>query len=260
MAVGVANNTAVMFPQGVAHRITLLITIVVAPLVTLIITRGLPLGLLLMTQVGAAELLAFEFERNAQRYSVSSVAYIDVPPEGVYAVLTDYAQLSRISNLVVESKDLGIDEDGHQLVYTINKGCLAMFCRSLEKVERLRAVPFELIVTDAVAERSDVAFSHSEWRLLKEGRGTRLVYQMSTDISFWVPPVIGNYMLSRWLKKGAANAVQRIEYFAWHSLYGDDAGPTKPEPGSEPGSEPEPELQHRSELTNAKKEDAAKHD
>lgn len=218
MAVEAATTkAAAILRHGIAQGPMLVITLVIAGVVTPVAAQ-------------AAELLSFEFKRDRQRYEVSSVAYIDVAPEGVYAVLTNYAQLSRISSLVVESKILGTDEDGYPLVYTLSKGCLAMFCRSLEKVERLRAEPFELIITDALSEQSDVAFSHSEWRLQKEGRGTRLAYQMSTDISFWVPPVIGNYVLSRWLEKGATNAVQRIEYFAWQSLYGDDTGPTEQEP------------------------------
>ena len=203
MAAGVATSATVMVPKVHAHGITVPVTLLVT----------------LMAPAQAAELLEFEFERAAQRYSVTSVAYIDVPPPGVYAVLTDYAQLHRISNLVVASADIGVNEDGDRLVYTLNHGCLAMFCRSLKKVERLQAEPFALIITEALPARSDVAFSHSEWRLKKEGRGTRLEYRLSTDINFWVPPVIGNFVLSRWLKKGATNAVQRIEYFAWHELY-----------------------------------------
>lgn len=170
----------------------------------------------------AAELLDFEFKRSKQRYEVTSSAYIDVPPAGVYAVLTDYENLHRISRLVVESADLGHDEQGQHLVYTHNKGCLALFCRSLKKTERLQAEPVTWITTEAISAHSDVAFSHSEWRLQKEGRGTRLDYHLRTDINFWVPPVIGNLVLSRWLKKGAASALNRIEYFAWQHLYGDD--------------------------------------
>lgn len=192
---------------------------------TLFVTPGLCLGAMLTAQARAAELLEFDFERNKQRYEVSSVAFIDAPPQGVYAVLTDYAHLYRISNLVAESADLGLDANGQRLVYTFNKGCLALFCRSLEKVERLQSVPYTLITTDALPERSDVNFSHSEWHLHTDGRGTRLEYQLTTDINFWVPPFIGNYLMSRWLEKGARNAVQRIEYFASQTLNGDASLP-----------------------------------
>lgn len=198
---------------------------------------GLPLAAAMFTELQAAELLEFEFERDRQRYEVVSSAYIDVPPEGVYIVLTDYAQLHRVSSLVVESANLGLDKAGRQLVYTHNKGCLAMFCRSLEKVEHLEAEPYSLITTTALPERSDVAYSHSEWRLRKEGRGTRLDYHLITDINFWVPPVIGNYVLSRWLKKGAARAIKRIEYYAWHELYGDENTESSTEAGSKDKAE-----------------------
>lgn len=168
----------------------------------------------------AAELLNFEFAREGGRYTVQSQAYIDVPPGGVYAVLTDYQGLHRISSLVVRSAELEPDADGERRVYTLNKGCLALFCRSVEKTEYLKSTPYRLIETTVIPELSDVAHSHSTWRLQAEGRGTRLNYYVETEINFWVPPVIGNYLLARWLQKGAHQALQRIEYYAWHALYG----------------------------------------
>lgn len=180
----------------------------------------------------ASELLNFEFARAGGRYSVQSAAYIDVPPAGVYAVLTDYQGLHRISNLVVKSAELEPDAQGRRRVYTLNKGCLALFCRSVEKTEYLQATPHSLVETIVIKELSDVAHSHSAWRLKPEGRGTRLDYEVETEINFWVPPVIGNYLLSRWLQKGADQALQRIEYYAWQALYGRE--PQAPAPAADP--------------------------
>ncbi len=178
--------------------------------------------MLLIATAQSAEMLEFKFERKGPRYTVHSEAYIDIAPEGVFQVLSDYDRLHLISNLVEESRELRPGENGERLVYTKNSGCLALFCRTVEKVERLEAVPPVRIITVVIPQRSDVSFSRSEWRLAPDGRGTRLSYAVETEVSFWVPPVIGNYLLSRWLRKGAVNALQRIEYYAWHALYGED--------------------------------------
>lgn len=167
----------------------------------------------------AAELLEFEFERTGSRYTVRSESYIDVPPQGVFNVLSDYENFHRISSLVVESRDLGVGPDGEHLVFTKNSGCLAFFCRSVSKVERLEAQAPSEITTTVIPERSDVSYSRSHWLLKREGRGTRLSYSVETEINFWVPPMIGNYLLSRWLEKGGKKALVSIEYDAWHSLY-----------------------------------------
>lgn len=195
------------------------------------IQRVLACGLLSVwvASAGAAELLKFEFERKGSRYTVRSESYIDVPPQGVFNVLSDYETLHRISSLVEESRDLGSGTDGEHLVFTKNSGCLAFFCRSVSKVERLQVqVPSE-ILTIVVPERSDVSYSYSRWLLEKEGRGTRLSYSVETEINFWVPPMIGNYLLERWLKKGGKSALANIEYYAWHSLY--------PEPAEAPAQD-----------------------
>lgn len=189
----------------------------------------------LATESRAAELLGFEFSRDGRRYTVRSAAYVDVPPEGVYAVLTDYARLHLISNLVTESRELEAAEDGTRRVYTLNEGCVAFFCRSVEKIETMEARPYSEIKTTVIAAQSDLGFGISRWHLSREGRGTRLVYETETEVGFWVPPVIGNYLLSRWLHKGTVNALQRLEYYAWHTLYGngpasgEDAAVAEPE-------------------------------
>jgi len=194
----------------------------------------LSLSGLILPVVHAAEILTFEFERKGSRYIVRSESYIDVAPAGVFEVLSNYDKLHRISNLVEESKALEPAEEGAQLVYTKNSGCLALFCRTVEKVERLETDPPFRIVAEVIPERSDVSFSRSEWRLSKEGRGSHLSYSIETEISFWVPPVIGNFLLKRWLRTGAENALVRIEYYGWHALYGDqennDTGPRKDQP------------------------------
>ncbi len=172
---------------------------------------------------GAAQLLEFEFERKGQRYTLRSESYIDVPPQGVFNVLSDYDGLHRISSLIVESRDLGAGPDGEHLVFTNNSGCLAFFCKSVKKVERLEVQPPNEIVTIVVPERSEVSYSRSRWVLEREGRGTHLSYSVDTEISFWVPPMIGNYLLRRWLRKGAKEALTFIEYYAWHSLYSEPA-------------------------------------
>lgn len=198
-------------------------------------------GLLcLADSVPAAELLEFEFSRDQRRYTVRSEAYIDVPPEGVYAVLTDYEHLHRLSSLVTESRELRPTADGERRVYTLNEGCVAFFCRSVEKIERLVATPHSQIETTVIAAQSDLGFGVSRWQLRPEGRGTRLVYNTETQVGFWVPPVIGNYLLSRWLKKGANNALARIEYYAWHTLY--DSAPAPAEEAVEGEQEGEPAL------------------
>ncbi len=182
---------------------------------------------------GAAELLSFEFDRTGSRYTVNSESYIDVPPEGVFEVLSDYTGFHRISSLVVESRELGPGPEGEQRVFTKNSGCLGFFCRSISKVEALRTEPPLEITTTVIPEQSDVAFGHSQWRLAREGRGTHLIYSTATQINFWVPPMIGNYLLERWLRKGAKNALTNLEYYAWHTLYGDSE--------EEPEQEPDPE-------------------
>jgi len=65
-----------------------------------------------------------------------------------------------------------------------------------------------------VPEQSDFNHSISEWRLQPDGDGTRILYHLEMEPKFWVPPIIGPWILQRRLARGGAAAVDRIERLA----------------------------------------------
>ena len=133
-----------------------------------------------------------------------------------FAVLLDFDddRYSRISEIYKESSYLPPDADGTPLVYTRVEGCLMLFCRSMRRVERLEVVTPELIRSRALPERSDFAYSMSEWTIEAEGDGTRVIYTMDMEPSFWLPPFVGPWFLKRTLLQGAPAAIDQIELLA----------------------------------------------
>jgi hypothetical protein len=62
--------------------------------------------------------------------------------------------------------------------------------------------------------KSDFKFSRERWRLVKDGEGTLLIYDFEMEPAFWVPPVIGPYVIKRSLASGGVDAIDRIEALA----------------------------------------------
>ncbi|MEX2124395.1 MAG: hypothetical protein WD795_10930 [Woeseia sp.] len=179
--------------------------------------RGASPGLLLLlfAQVTEpADLRSVEVEREDNRYSLRSEAYFAASQEDLYRVLTDYDLFVQFSSLYVETRNVGENDAGQPRFFTRMQGCVLLFCRSFVRHGYLLLTPHSEIVAIADPEESDFAYSRERWRLVREGDGTLLIYDFDMEPGFWVPPVIGPYVMKRTLRSGAGDAIDRIEALA----------------------------------------------
>ena len=56
--------------------------------------------------------------------------------------------------------------------------------------------------------------SLESWRFEPEGSGTLVAYDFEFEPKFWIPPLIGSYMLQRKLRDDSVRAINRIEAIA----------------------------------------------
>jgi hypothetical protein len=163
----------------------------------------------------AAEIRSVDVERIGSRYHLVSDTHFDAGLQDVFDTLIDYDHLAGISETIKESHYLYPAEDGQQLVFTRVAACVLFYCKSVEKVERLEIDAPYRIVTTAIPERSDVRFSRSEWSLsTEEGGGTNVEFKLEFEPDFWVPPIIGPFVIRKLLIKDGESAVQQIEAMA----------------------------------------------
>lgn len=161
-----------------------------------------------------ADLRTVEVEREEDRYSLRSEAYFAARPKDVYRVLTDYDLFEQFSSAYVESRNVERDDEGRPRFFTRMQGCVLLFCRSFVRHGYLLLTPHSEIVAVAEAEDSDFRYSRERWRLKGEGNGTLLMYDFEMEPEFWVPPIIGPYVIKRSLRSNGADAIDRIEALA----------------------------------------------
>jgi len=165
--------------------------------------------------VQAADLRTLTVSSDQGRYVLESETYMAASLGASFQVLMDYDHFTEISSVYQQSRYLEPEADGTPRVYTLARGCLLFVCRDVEKVERLSVVePDRRIVAEVVPELSNLEESITEWRLEKEGEGTRLFYRMELVPKFWVPPLIGPPIIRYALARGGEEAVQRLEALA----------------------------------------------
>ena len=164
----------------------------------------------------AAELTNIDVQRKGKRFYMDSTLLIDAPVEAMYSVLTDYNSMHQFSRGIVHSQDVTPDSEGKPRVYTHIRGCVAFLCRSIERVERLDTIKNkQIIATLDPSVSKNVAWNISTWDLealdlLPDNKnsknseiktGTRIRYRMEFEPDFWVPPLIGGYLVKKSLSK-----------------------------------------------------------
>ena len=177
--------------------------------IALLVTAGAVTGL-----ASSATLRTIDVTRKHGVYSLHADTFLAATPEAIYEVLLDYEHFNRISRIYKEHRYLDPAPDGTPMIYTRMEGCLLFYCKSMRRVERVQTVEPAFIRTDALPEQSDFKKSYSEWQLEPEPGGTRMIYTLVMEPDFFVPPVIGPWLLQRTLETGGSRTIQRIERLA----------------------------------------------
>lgn len=175
---------------------------------------GPVLCLCIIPAAHAAEFYSLTVSRDGDAYSMSADAHLAAPPAAVYAVLTDYEHLTRISSAVVKSHVLQHLEDGDTLVYTDSRACALFFCKHITEVQQYSRPDAADIVAVVVPEQSNLRSGRTVWHLEAEGEGTRLHWEMTAVPGFWVPPFIGPSLVQRGLRAEGQRGVAGVEKLA----------------------------------------------
>jgi len=179
-----------------------------------------PVVLLLMMAVCtlntaiAAEMRSVQVDYENGRYTMESEVWFDATVEQVFEVFRQWDLSTQFSSVIVESRDEAADELGRPQYYVRNKGCLLFFCRSFERRGHVELEVNELLRAIANPETSDFLLSDETWRFAGESGGTVVSYELLMKPKFWVPPVVGPYLIKRKFEKDGGGAIDRIEEIA----------------------------------------------
>ena len=143
-------------------------------------------------------------------YRIVLVARVDAPVEDVAAVLTDYAAYRKLDPQILASTVLPSDDQGGELVRTVVRACAGLFCRKVERVERVERREGELIAT-VVPERGELKSGLTRTTWQADDEATSVTYQAEFVPDFWVPSVIGRRYAVRALKTSTLELFGNVE-------------------------------------------------
>lgn len=161
---------------------------------------------------GTTERAEIRFE--GRTYSYTFTALLDGSSEAVRAVVTDYDRLGRINDDIIESRVLERYGPGHLKRVLRMKHCLLVFCFDFDFVETVEETG-ERIATTIVPQESNFEDGVAEWRIEPVGeRATRITVHATQTPGFWIPPVIGPFLLKRVFIKEINETCVNIERLA----------------------------------------------
>ncbi|MDJ0940689.1 MAG: SRPBCC family protein [Woeseiaceae bacterium] len=170
--------------------------------------------LLLPMTAAAADMRTVTVDRDGKVYTMRSEVFFDVDQDTLYEVFRNWDLSPGFSSWVVDARNLEPDETGKAGFYIQNKGCVMFVCKTLVREGYVDDEPNTYIHASAISEKSDFAISNETWTFSTEGTGTVVVYELEMSPKFWVPPVIGPYVIKRKLKSDGGDALDRIEKIA----------------------------------------------
>jgi hypothetical protein len=176
----------------------------------------LPIGLLIVlsafNNAAASEVTQAEitFVGNAYHYQFS--VEIQAPIEAVREVVTDYDNLKRINNDVIQSEVLE-RYDAHRIKRRLwLNHCVFVFCFDLYFVEDIEHFEDGTITTTVIPAESNFRRGHSTWRIESVSEAvTRISVDAEQEPDFWIPPVIGPIIFRRAFTKEVRETAVKIE-------------------------------------------------
>lgn len=172
--------------------------------------RALLVLLLWPSLLAAGEIVASGVERNGNRFVLFVDAHIQAPPQQVYRTITDYENLAAINPSFESSVVLG-RSDGVDRVRTRIRVCILVFCKQVVQVQEMRYPDPDTIEATMVPGAGDFHSGTARWSLSEIEGGTRLYFTETFEPSFWVPPVIGPWLIRSKLVEEVEITMQHIE-------------------------------------------------
>lgn len=180
-----------------------------------LIRLALPPGLLLCAFAAVAgKVYTASATHQSGSYRVEVDALVQVPEPQVRALLTDYNRLGRVNPAIETSEILKTRGPGDFQVRTVTEACVWYYCKTIHQVQDVIEAYDGSVTAIVIPERSDFRHGYARLNLWQEPGGTRVLIRSEVEPDFWIPPLIGPWLIKRKLRSEALETVDNLERVA----------------------------------------------
>ena len=147
-------------------------------------------------------------------YSIDLNVLLDARLPDVYSLVTDFAGTARLNDSIVRNEVQADPENARWKRAMTIESCVWFFCFEVQQTEWL-TIKQLAVIGSIIPEESNLGPGQSRWALSEPSpEQTRVLYTSEIRPEFWLPPLVGPYMLRKALRKEVHETVDRIETLA----------------------------------------------
>jgi hypothetical protein len=167
----------------------------------------------------AADIHSLTVTRDGARYHVEMDVQLQAPAAAAYGVFATPGLLPRINPAVKQVQVLERPNDEQARIYTEVRVCALLYCKNLHQVQDMRYAPRPDggdLHAQVLPEQSDFTYGRADWsfRPAPAAANTLLHFSAELEPAFWIPPLIGPWLVQRSLRDEAQRTSAGIEQLA----------------------------------------------
>jgi hypothetical protein len=168
------------------------------------------------TAANAATIDDLTVRKVADDYLIELHAHLAARAAAAYGVFANLANLRALNTDVRRIEITGGRGNDPVQLYTEIRACVLFYCRSIHETQTMRfmreANGGEVYAT--VLPRGDLRFGRAHWLFREAGGQTDLEVTAELQPAFPVPPLIGPWVVKRWLRMETERTSINIEKLA----------------------------------------------
>lgn len=165
--------------------------------------------------VFSGEIIKSDVSHDDGIYNVTIEMQLEAPTEKVYALFTDFDDLSRLSDNITNS-DIIEEDPPEYTVLVETHNCVLFFCMDLQQTQQVIELGEGYISVDDIKDQSDFIYANSRWHIRAHEKGTRVSFYSEMKPDFWLPPLIGPWVFKSSLVEETKNMIEQLEKLATH--------------------------------------------
>jgi hypothetical protein len=163
-----------------------------------------------------AETVEVQVEHGDGVYHIYFEILLNAPADGVMDILSDYGNLQDLAPSVISSKIVSGTSGADATVEVTLKPCVWRFCKTIRKTTSAHINIYGAIVHTVIAE--DSSFKSGKEQVIVKRAGTsgptRVTYNANLEPDFFVPPLLGSWLIRRFIVQSLETTNTRIEQLA----------------------------------------------
>lgn len=162
----------------------------------------------------AVEVRSVTVSEEDGRYVAAFDAVIDAPIDEALRLMLTPGLWPQLSSIIIDAKVLEKDDSGLRKVSVTFYDCIFIFCKTIHKTEDVTTGADGHIESQAIPEQSDFSYAHEDWYVFAEDGRTHIRYKTEMVPSFFVPPLIGPYVIKSHMRTQLIHIATNVEELA----------------------------------------------